>query len=607
MRGDVGSVAVRHRGRLERAAGLVEGAPQRRRPGRPARGSAGPCGPRPPGRRAPRGRARPGSRSPGSTIAQSSGRPAAALTATTDGTRERLGSSTGSSAESSSSKSSTATRPSIPNGCSRPRRSSSPSWPPSASARTSPASRRSVSRTARSRIISRPTTIAACRASSRSRSPIGPLRRASDQPVPSGCRCRRAGTGTATARPASAAALGDEHRLAAGLGALVDLGRGLSDAARCEKPPLLRVAGELDAAVVEQHRRPRDRVGDRPHDLGKPALGEHEALEQRVDLDAALERLIALVDQPRRRPLGDRDERQLEGQLEQRQPARLAPLRSAPAAARRDRGRRRARARPRPCRRAGGRTCAAGRRVFRLMPVVSSSSPPDRNGVGSSSSEMWTQRIGASGDALDGEVEVELVEEAADGEHRFREGRCPGRRDYSAVTFSQASSSTERRTVADLLELLAAAGQRRSELDDGIATIVGAADQPAPVELTGEEAAQQPLRLVVVEALERLAVLDQLDRVEVARPADVADDRDVAQVLERLRGTPPRWRRTCPQRSSSANTSRLRARPPRRPDGRRRSSRARTMRCRSRTARRPPRSRSSRPSACRRRSAPSPS
>ena len=44
--------------------------------------------------------------------------------------------------------------------------------------------------------------------------------------------------------------------------------------------------------------------------------------------------------------------------------------------------------------------------------------------------------------------------------------------------------------------------------------------------------AQQPLGLVVVEGLLRALVLDELDRVEVARAAHVADDRDVAQRVE---------------------------------------------------------------------------
>ena len=231
--------------------------------------------------------------------------------------------------------------------------------------------------------------------------------------------------------PGQAAALGDEHRLAAGLGPLVDLdpdvGGGLLGEA-----PLLRVPGQLDAAVVEQHRRPGDRVGDRAHHLGETALGEHQPLEQRVDLDAALERLVALVDQPRRRPLGDRDERQLEGQLEQRQRRAPPPLRSARAAARRGRGRR---ASPRPAaslpasRRTNFRCRAA---VFRLMPVVSSSSPPDRNGVGSSSSEMWTQRIGRS-PARPRRRARGRTRRGGCGRRAWFRGSGPARRSYSAA------------------------------------------------------------------------------------------------------------------------------------------------------------------------------
>ena len=59
--------------------------------------------------------------------------------------------------------------------------------------------------------------------------------------------------------------------------------------------------------------------------------------------------------------------------------------------------------------------------------------------------------------------------------------------------------------VVDLVELLGVADQRRRELDHGVAAIVGAADQPAAVELAGEEAAQQPLGLLVGEA--RLGLL----------------------------------------------------------------------------------------------------
>src|SRR4051795_12360732 len=86
----------------------------------------------------------------------------------------------------------------------------------------------------------------------------------------------------------------------------------------------------------------------------------------------------------------------------------------------------------------------------------------------------------------------------------------------------------------DLRELLAAGDQRRCQLHYRVTAVVGAADQPALVELAGEEAAQQPLGLLVVEALLGLLVFDQLDRVEVAGPAHVADDRQLAQGLEHL-------------------------------------------------------------------------
>ena len=65
-----------------------------------------------------------------------------------------------------------------------------------------------------------------------------------------------------------------------------------------------------------------------------------------------------------------------------------------------------------------------------------------------------------------------------------------------------------------------------------VAAVVGAADQPALVELAGEEAAQQLLGLLVVEAFFRLLVFDQLDRVEVAGAAHVADDVVTPQILQ---------------------------------------------------------------------------
>ena len=137
-----------------------------------------------------------------------------------------------------------------------------------------------------------------------------------------GCRCRRAGPAPRPPGPPASRARSTNIACRPASARSLTSAR-MSDAARCEKPRSCGWRASSTPRSSNSIAAPRDRVGDRPHDLGKPALGEDQALEQRVDLDAALERLIALVDQPRRRPLGDRDERQLEGQLEQRQPARL--------------------------------------------------------------------------------------------------------------------------------------------------------------------------------------------------------------------------------------------------------------------------------------------
>jgi hypothetical protein len=75
--------------------------------------------------------------------------------------------------------------------------------------------------------------------------------------------------------------------------------------------------------------------------------------------------------------------------------------------------------------------------------------------------------------------------------------------------------------------------QRRGELDDGVAAVVGAAVEPGVEQRLGQEAAQQALGLVVVEGLLGGLVLDQLDAVEVPGAADVADDREVEQLLQR--------------------------------------------------------------------------
>ena len=141
------------------------------------------------------------------------------------------------------------------------------------------------------------------------------------------------------------------------------------------------------------------------------------------------------------------------------------------------------------------------------MPVVSISSPPESHGVGSSSSEMWTQRTGASAAAAPAaSSRLELVDQALDGEHLAPSAPGPP----AGLVEHRAQD------VVDLVELLAVGDQRRSELDDRVAAVVGAADQAPAIELAREEAAQQPFGLVMLEPLLGLLVLDQLDRVEIA-------------------------------------------------------------------------------------------
>src|SRR5256885_343989 len=80
--------------------------------------------------------------------------------------------------------------------------------------------------------------------------------------------------------------------------------------------------------------------------------------------------------------------------------------------------------------------------------------------------------------------------------------------------------------------MLLAADQRRCELDDRVTPVVGPAVEPSLEQRTGEEAAQQPFGLLSVEGLAGPLVLDELDAVEEASPADVTDDRQVQQLLQ---------------------------------------------------------------------------
>ena len=107
----------------------------------------------------------------------------------------------------------------------------------------------------------------------------------------------------------------------------------------------------------------------------------------------------------------------------------------------------------------------------------------------------------------------------------------PGR--YRRCSSFHASASDVAEHLDDAVELGLAGDERRRDLDDRIAAVVGATDEAALEQARGEEAAQQPLALVVRERLARLLVLHELDRVEEAGTADVADDRQVEQLLER--------------------------------------------------------------------------
>src|SRR4051794_19521684 len=164
--------------------------------------------------------------------------------------------------------------------------------------------------------------------------------------------------------------------------------------------------------------------------------------------------------------------------------------------------------------------------LSRSRPVVSSSSPPDSHGVGSRSSEMWTQRTGTSRFCSPARTATSRSPRTS----RTVSTACAS---PSAVEHPAGGLLEDRpQDGLHLLELLGAGDERRRELDHRVAAVVGAADEAAAEELAGQEAAQQRLGLLVAEGLPRLAVLDELDRVEVTGAADVAHDLDVAQRLE---------------------------------------------------------------------------
>ena len=96
--------------------------------------------------------------------------------------------------------------------------------------------------------------------------------------------------------------------------------------------------------------------------------------------------------------------------------------------------------------------------------------------------------------------------------------------------------------LLDLVEGRLVGDQRRRQLDDRVAAVVGTAVQAVLEQRLGEEAVEDALGLLVGEGLLGGLVLDQLDAVEEAVAADVADDRQVVQLLQRATGTRPRCR-----------------------------------------------------------------
>src|SRR5687767_12792630 len=120
-----------------------------------------------------------------------------------------------------------------------------------------------------------------------------------------------------------------------------------------------------------------------------------------------------------------------------------------------------------------------------------STSPPESHGVGSSCSEIETQRTPRSppGDSA--------ANSRPQSERRDETVSIGSGRGYSVRCLSQHAAED----ACDLLELGGPAGERRRELDHGVTAIVRAADEAALVELAGEEPAQEPLGFFVGEAL----------------------------------------------------------------------------------------------------------
>ncbi len=130
------------------------------------------------------------------------------------------------------------------------------------------------------------------------------------------------------------------------------------------------------------------------------------------------------------------------------------------------------------------------------MPVVSSTSPPESHGVGSINSVMCTQRTGISNPHSPASTLTSSPQSRSPTVSTARSS-SPSQHLHPLPGLGQHRAQDG----LDLRELLRAGDQRRRELDHRIPAIIGAADQPAAVELAGEEAAQQRLGFLVVERL----------------------------------------------------------------------------------------------------------
>ena len=101
----------------------------------------------------------------------------------------------------------------------------------------------------------------------------------------------------------------------------------------------------------------------------------------------------------------------------------------------------------------------------------------------------------------------------------------------SACRTRSASVSTSPTLAASSSITRGVADERRRDVQHGVAAVVGPCDEARLQQAAGQEAAQHALALVGVQP-RVVVVLHQLERPEEAGAADVADDRQRAQLLQ---------------------------------------------------------------------------